>query len=229
MVVDYISRDGTGFLNVEIYLMKSPAHAFGIYAAERSPDESFIDVGVQGYIGENNLNFWKGRYYVKLTSFEETPGLEESLMTLASRIAGNVEGRYHEPELFTCFPDRNRVKMSERFVPRNFMGQPFLRDGYRVDYREGEVEYTAFLVQSGSPPEAEAKFRKFQAFLESQDQGMTSAGASTLRRVQKKGHVFLHGVFLGGVFGLEDSEASKKFVERLIERLRNLVVQPEKT
>ena len=230
MAVDYISRGGTGFLTVEIYLMESPVHAFGIYAAERSSDESFIEIGVQGYIGENNLNFWKGPYYVKLTSFEVLPGLAETLKTLAVQIAGNVSGRYREPELFTCFPEGNRVKMSERFIPKDFMGQPFLKNGYRVDYRDGEDGYNAFLIQTASPLEAEEVFRRYLTFLEIQDQelSMTSTDTYNLIQIQKEGHVFLDGVFLGGVFGIGDPEASRKFIEELIGRLRNRARQSEK-
>jgi hypothetical protein len=232
VTADYTSADGTGSLAVEIYLMESPAHAFGIYAAERSPSETFIEMGVQGYIGENNLNFWKGPYYVKLTSFEAYSGLEETLMTLAGMIAGNVGGRYGEPELFTCFPEKNRVQMSERFIPKNFMGQPFLKNGYRVTYRNGEVGYDAFLVQTDSAVEAEEMFRAYRAFLESRDQRLSLRPEDdyTLILVQKAGQaVFLYGAFLGGVFDIGDPDASKKFVEEMIDRLRNRAGRPKKT
>jgi len=153
------------------------------------------------------------------------------LMTLAGMIAGNVRGRYGEPELFTCFPEKNRVKMSERFIPKNFMGQPFLKNGYRVAYRNGEGGYDAFLIQTGSTVEAEKVFRKYQAFLESQDQklSLTPASDYTLILVQEAGKaVFLYGDFLGGVFGIGDSDASKKIVEEMIGRLRNRAADPKK-
>jgi hypothetical protein len=232
VTVDYISPDGTRSLAVEIYLMESPTHAFGLYAAERSPGESFIEIGVQGYIGENILNFWKGSYYVKLTSFEVVPDLEETLMTLAGVIAGNVKGRYGEPEFFACFPEENRVKMSERFIPKNFMGQPFLKNGYRVAYRDAEDGYDVFLVQTDSAAEAEEVFQKYQAFLGSQDQELTLTPTSDymLVLVPKAGKaVFLYNDFLGGVFGIGDSDASKKIIEEMIGRLRNRAGRPEKT
>ncbi len=232
VTTDYTTPDGTGSLAVEIYLMESPTHAFGLYAAERSSGERFIEVGVQGYIDENILNFWKGPYYVKLTSFGMVPGLQEIFMKLASVIAGNVKGRYSEPELFACFPEENRVKMSERFIPKNFMGHPFLKNGYRVTYRGAEGDYEAFLVHTDSADEAEEVFRKYQAFLESEDQEpvLTPASDYTLVLVQKAGKaVFLHKDFLGGVFGIGDSDASKKIVEEMISRLRHRAGRPEKT
>ncbi len=230
--VEYASPDGTGFLAVEIYLMRSPAHAFGLYAAERSPSENFIEIGVQGYIGENTLNFWKGAYYVKLTSFEVYSGLEENLMTLASMIAGNVSGRHGEPELFACFPERNRVKRSERFIPKNFMGQSFLKNGYRVAYRNEGDGYDAFLVQADSRVEAQEMFQKYQAFLESRDQELALRPEKdyTLIQVWKTGEaVFWYDAFLGGVFDIGDADAAKEFVEEMIDRLRKRAGRADKT
>ena len=64
LTVEYRSMDGVSSMAIEIFQMKNPKHAFGIYAAERSTDDRLINVGTQGYLGENVLNFWKGHYYV---------------------------------------------------------------------------------------------------------------------------------------------------------------------
>jgi hypothetical protein len=143
---NYISMDKSGSMTIEIYQMQSPHHAFGIYAAERSPDDNFIKMGVQGYLGGNVLNFWKGVYYVKLISFQTSPDTKEVLMKLAGVIANKIKGSYFTPELFACFPEKNKVKMSERFIPNKFLGQPFLKNGYRVDYKKGGRKYQVFLV-----------------------------------------------------------------------------------
>ena len=55
---------------VEIYHMGSEKNAFGIYSAERFSDNTFIDVGLQGYMEEGTLNFLVGQYYVKLLCFD---------------------------------------------------------------------------------------------------------------------------------------------------------------
>ena len=53
----YTTLDGVRSMAIEIYRMQSPKHAFGIYAAERSPRDTYIKMGVQGYLSENVLNF----------------------------------------------------------------------------------------------------------------------------------------------------------------------------
>lgn len=55
---------------VEIYQMKDALNAYGKYSEERNADYRFIDVGNEAYSGGTSLNFWKGAYYVKITSFQ---------------------------------------------------------------------------------------------------------------------------------------------------------------
>ena len=51
--------------------MGNPLNAFGVYAAERSPEYKYIPVGAEGYISEGVLNFVQDRFYVKLSGFGE--------------------------------------------------------------------------------------------------------------------------------------------------------------
>ena len=167
---NYTYTDSSGFMTIEIYQMKGPNHAFGIYAAERSPNDKFINMGVQGYLEANVLNFWKGPYYVKLSSSQSPSNAKKTLMKVASVIADKIMGSYSEPELFAYFPEKDKITMSERFIPDNFLGQAFLKNGYRVSYRNGGISYQVFLVKYASREQAEEAFWKYQNFFKSQNE-----------------------------------------------------------
>ncbi len=115
--------------------METPLHAFAIYAAERSPEDDFVKIGVEGYLSENVLNFWKGPYYTKVTSYRTGEEAKGILRDLAGIVASRIPGQYTEPEAFRFFPTKNRVAKSERYIPKNFLGHPFFKAGYRVDYQ----------------------------------------------------------------------------------------------
>ena len=221
---EYGSLDGLGSVTIEIYQMQSPKHAFGIYAAERSPLDTSIEVGVQGYLSENVLNFWNGPYYIKLTSFQRSPETKEILMTLAAGINNKIDGSYAEPEPFKCFPEDNRVSMSERFIPRNFLGLSFLKDGYRVSYQTGEHSFQAFLVNTESEGMAKEVFRKYQDFLQSEHAhvSLSKKGDYQLMVSKKeKGQaVFHHGPFVGGVLNAADLPKAEEIVSEIIRNLR---------
>jgi hypothetical protein len=225
VTADYTSMDGSRSMVIEIYQMRSPNHAFGIYAAERSPSEDFIEIGVQGYLEENVLNFWKGPYYIKLASFQGSSDTKEILVKVAAVIAKKIKGSYSEPELFACFPVKNRVKMSERFIPKNFLGQPFLRNGYRVEYENRGGRYQVFLVKNGSREEAQEAFGRYQGFLKSQYEKISPVRESDYELIFTKGEkgkaIFQYGPFVGGVLNSEDLSEAERIIAEIVHKLRN--------
>ena len=122
---EYAALHGFGSMTIEIYQMQSPKHAFGIYAAERSSHDGFIKMGVQGYLSENVLNFWKGLYYVKLISFQTSPETKAILMKLAGVIEHKIEGAYSEPELFSYFPDKQQDSDERAIHTQKLLGYVF--------------------------------------------------------------------------------------------------------
>jgi hypothetical protein len=225
VTTDYTSMDGSSSIVIEIYQMQNPNHAFGIYAAERSPSDNFIKIGVQGYLEETVLNFWKGSYYIKLSSFQRSPNTKEILMKLAAVIAKKIKGSYSEPELFACFPEKNRVKMSERFIPKNFLGQPFLKNGYRVEYKNRGSRYQVFLVKNGSLEEAEEAFGRYQRFFKSQDEKMSPVREKDYELIFTRGEkgklIFHYGPFVGGVLNSEDLSEAERIIAEIVHKLRN--------
>lgn len=224
VTLEYRSMDGARSMAIEIFQMKNPNHAFGIYAAERSTDDRLINMGTQGYLGENVLNFWKGPYYVKLTSFQVSSGTNEILTRLASVIAAKIKGTYSEPALFACFPAKNRVQMSERFIPKNFLGQSFLENGYQVEYKNGGSSYQVFLVQSASRQKAEKAFAKYEDFLKSQNEKVSPLKKDDYQVIFGKGKkakaIFQYGSFVGGVLNREDLSQSERIIEEIVQRLK---------
>ncbi|MGD9076239.1 MAG: hypothetical protein PVJ69_13570 [Desulfobacteraceae bacterium] len=224
VTLEYRSMDGTRSMAIEIFQMKNPKHAFGIYAAERSFDDRPINIGGQGYIGENVLNFWKAQYYVKLTSFQVSSDTKEILMMLASVIAAKIKGTYSEPELFACFPKENRVQMSERFIPKNFLGQSFLENGYRVEYKKGGNSYQVFLVKNVSREKAEEAFAKYEDFLKSQNEKISLLEKDDYQVIFGEGEkgkaIFQYGFFVGGILNKEDLSEAERVIEIIVQKLK---------
>lgn len=223
VAADYGIGENPSALVIDIYQMESPVHAFGIYAAERSPDDRFIDVGVEGYLGENVLNFWKGPYYIKITSFHQIHETKEILLELSRVVAGRIPGDYAEPVLFTIFPEENRTQKSERYIPQHFFGHSFLKNGYRVDYKLGENRYQVFLSDNNSPEEAEASLNKYRDFLESAKEKVSHRKEEDVQRIDTKSGkmIFQYRSFVGGVLNSKDSSEAETIIQDIIQKLRS--------
>ncbi|MDZ7261705.1 MAG: hypothetical protein ONB05_06335 [candidate division KSB1 bacterium] len=223
LTIDYAVGADSSSVTVEIYCMESPTHAFGIYAAERSPEEQPVAIGVQGYLGANLLNFYKGPYYVKITSFAVSKNLSAMLERMARAIAEKIPGKFNEPELFRYFPAENKVKQSERYIPTNFLGQSYLQNGYRCDYTTDQMTYQVFLVPMESDTAAQAVLKKYQRFLESQDYKVSRQGDDNTVIAEKEHFILAYAVrsYFGGVLNIKNLKQGQMVVETMMKNLLN--------
>lgn len=222
VTADYKTADASSTATVEVYRMESPLNGFAIYAAERSPTDDFLRTGVEGYLAENVLNFWKGPYYVKVTSYKTKEDPKGVLTKLAGIVAERIPGQYAEPETFRFFPAQDRVPKSERYIPKNFLGLTFFKSGYRVDYQGKQGIYQLFLVPNTSPAEAEEAFAKYRKHLESEGGAVTldkKPDYQTLTAPDGKS-AFLFGFSVGGVLGNVDPTRAHTLIEEMVKSLR---------
>ncbi|NPV82205.1 MAG: hypothetical protein HPY46_01285 [Candidatus Aminicenantes bacterium] len=165
LVVAQYQKDGTETtLTLEIYDMGLPLNAFGIFSSERYPDNPDVNIGNAGYLEEEVLNFISGSYYLKLICYNGGEQTADHLRQFAREVESRIKDKGSLPEVFRLFPAENRVKNSEKFIKKNFMGFDFLSQGYVVLYRQGQAEYEALIIDCGSPAEAASRLQKLVAF-----------------------------------------------------------------
>ncbi len=165
LLVAQYQKDGTETtLTLEIYDMGLPLNAFGIFSSERYPDNPDVDIGNAGYLEEEVLNFISGRYYLKLICYNGGDETADHLRRFAREVESRIKDKGSLPAVFGLFPPENRVKNSEKFIKKNFMGFDFLSQGYVVLYRQGPAEYEGLIIDCGSPAEATVRLQKLVAF-----------------------------------------------------------------
>ncbi len=130
---------------VEVYDMSTVDSAFGIYSIERHPDYNFIDVGYEGYLEMPILNFVKGRYYVKLTSYGKGEYYEKSLEKFASAMDEQILGESSLPSAFELFPEGVTIPHSQRYYHKDFMTIKGLNNIYTVQYNIRGKEIILFI------------------------------------------------------------------------------------
>ena len=150
---------------IDIYRMQDPVHAFGVYCQERNPDYEFLDIGAEGYLGGTALNFWHGPYYVKLTVFDESDELKEQLRNLAKEISRKIEHEPSEPREAKYFPTENQKARSIQFLPRDVLGQSYLRNAFEVQYQSDDTDYKIVAVLAEDAETATSGLSKYREFL----------------------------------------------------------------
>lgn len=223
VVAQYQKDETETTLTLEIYDMGLPLNAFGIFSSERYPDNPDVNVGNAGYLEEEVLNFISGSYYVKLICYNGGEKTADYLRQFAGQVESRIKDKGSLPEVFRLFPPEGRVKNSEKFIKKNFMGFDFLSQGYVVLYRQDQSEYDGLIVDCGSPAEAASRLEKLVAFYASEKNPFVKEDSRYHQKNAYGQHVLLGqaGSYLYGFSRVPDDllPQALKQLEKLGQRL----------
>lgn len=203
-------------VTTEVYRHKNPLYAFGIYSQERLPNANYINVGAQGYVESNVLNFLNGRYYVKISSYNTGAKDQEILLTFAKKVAENLGEKGILPPILASFPEEGKLKNSEKFIAKNFLGYSFLHSSFTADYELAGKKFKLFVIEPADKIEYKNMIQKY---LEQTGKAEKSiAEGRYLIRDPHHGEIELYwrGKYIWGIFNLLDSNLRSKYL-KLIE------------
>ena len=168
IVQDFLSRSGKTIC-LEIYEMQSSDSAYGIYSFRKAA--SGLDLewepDSEAQLSDYYLNFWKGRYLVTLTGFNEDDATREGLVGLGRAVCGKIREKAAKPSLL-AFLDRPGEKMSAAKYFRGNLGlfnvyafEPAsifdVREGVKAEFGTGRL---VFILKYSSGDEAETIFEQ---------------------------------------------------------------------
>lgn len=230
IVAQYKLQDAAHNISIEIYDMGNSINAFGIYSAERFPENQFVDIGLQGYQEEGALNFFGGRYYVKLLCFDCEAQSGDILTNFAKEIvkrSGNISAF---PALLSVFPKEGLLPYTEKFILRNFMGYSFLHDGFLASYKAGGQEFDCFIIDGKNAEETQEMVKRFLSAKGEGEQPLEKISPLTYHIKDK----YYHNIYLAhkgkricGVMKIEDGSEliGEKYLGALLENLQKLELQ----
>lgn len=218
-VAEYLNEK-KGSVMIDVYRHKTPTHAFGIYSQERLPDANIIDMGAQGYIEGEFLNFIAGPYYVKITGYRIESGGREVLISFAKKVAESLEEKGTLPALLKSFPSCKKVRHSEKFIAKNFLGYSFLYSAFTADYESSGVGFKLFVIEGADKRECEDMVRKY----------IQQTRSPRKHRVEGRyiisdphhGEIELHwkGRHLWGILNVKDQSLRSKYLKLFEEGLQ---------
>lgn len=220
IVAEYKKSDAPDSVAVEIYDMGNLKNSFGIYSAERYPDNDFLSLGTQGYMEGGTLNFLVGQYYVKLLCFDCGEKSSGWLRVFSEKIVNRVEEKGGFPSALDVFPKEGRIPNTEKFILRNVLGYKFLHDGYIVSYKSESLSFDCFVIEGNSPDEATEMLEKY----------LEAKGAESAKKIRLGYWIqdrYYHNIYLAqvedtlcGVMKIPDGseKIGESYLEKLIQK-----------
>ncbi|MDR1415492.1 MAG: hypothetical protein LBI96_06760 [Odoribacteraceae bacterium] len=159
---------GDTYITIQAYRHATPEDAFGMYAAERSPDLTAYPIGGEAQGDDASLSFFAASIYVKMWSNgEDNPG--ETIREIATALARAIDPSPGYPAPLRAFPAAGKAPCSEAYTTANFLGHEFLKNVYSATYRRDGGQYQLFLVDAPDAAAARAILEKYFAFTKQQD------------------------------------------------------------
>ena len=119
-------------IEVDFYDMGNALQAFGIFSRFRSEDR-LAGVGLESYLEDTSLLFYKGRYFVMLYATEAN---SSSLMRLARMISSEIPDSSPPPKEIDYFPKGGLKPGSIEYYPEGLLGYQFFKRGFQGVYLE---------------------------------------------------------------------------------------------
>jgi hypothetical protein len=98
---------------IDIFDMGGSFDAFGVFAHSRETVDNQVGQGSEYSAGL--LTFWKGRYYVSILAYPETPEKKKTIFSLGRRIADEINTEGPLPPVISLLPQENLVPESVRY------------------------------------------------------------------------------------------------------------------
>jgi len=146
-------------ITLDVYNMGAQSNAFGIYAAESSPDYHFLPIGSEGYGTNEILNFFQGEFYVKLSAFSDKEKTGPVLERFARAVSQRIGPSEPMPEFLSLFPPQNLVSHSCKFVKKSPLGHDFLAPAIMAAYAFGDKQTSLVISRA---PDAKGAVQKVE-------------------------------------------------------------------
>lgn len=221
--VDYVKNPaGKASVTVDVYDMGQDKDAFGMYASERYGAKE-VPIGTRGYVEADHVNFWKGRYYVKVSGTGLGTAAKQTLIAFAKQVAARISGPTAMPAVLKALP-KGWITGTERYVRRNVLGLNFLNDGVTADYTVGRARATLFVIKHPSAQAAARTMAQFRAYEQRSGGTKPLSGvgdeAFTARdRYLKTVAAARRGTVVAGVSGEVDRQQAAALLKRALAAL----------
>jgi len=206
-------KSGGDSLVIDVSEMTDPDAAYGIFAANRDPNQPLAAIGMAGQILPRRGAFCKDKYYVELAADpdkDHTPALKAFVAEMEKRISG----RTTLPDALAWFP-ADKLD-SVRLIPESVLGLRLLKRGYVAQCESGK----AFVVTEASAESAAAVMNKLRERIGQTTPAKIGDEAFQVKDQYLGGLCFFRkGRYLGGYANLPEAQDAVGLAAALAARI----------
>ena len=215
----YIDTQGNT-LTAEIYDQQNVNNSFGIYSQERPYECEFLQIGTQANYIEGYLNFYQGRYYVKISGYNLGAKDKEQLISAGEKISGLLGGQASPPKMLKAFPETGKIKNGEEYIARDFLGYSFFQKAFTAQYEIAGASYKLFIIDEPNRMSLEKSIDAYKKQLNSTED-ILKAGIHELDDpYQGKLIISVSGNYIVGILNPENAKLDLNIINQTVSNLK---------
>lgn len=207
-------------ITIEIYDHKTVNNSFGIYSQERPFECEYMDIGAQATYMEGFLNFYQGRYYIKIAGYNLGAKDKEHLTSTAKKVSGLLGEASSPPAMFKAFPDITKVKNREEYIPKDFLGYSFFEKAFTAEYQASGLTYKLFIIETPDRAGLEKALNEYLKATKIKQDLLKDGIQEIDDPYQGKLLITTKGRYIVGAINPENAKIDKSIINQIISGLK---------
>jgi hypothetical protein len=181
----YVSKDNPDkALAVDVYKMRSPLDAFGIYSRYRNPDAADAKTGNASFVNDSQLMFYQDRYFVQLSASGSVNPEPKAFIECAKTISNNIPGGHCRPEELNFISIPGVIPRTETYISQSVLGYAFFKKGLTAQAILAGDMVKIFIIFGESEKDSGDILNRYTVYLKDAKVVLQSVKTS-------KGHTFI--------------------------------------
>ncbi len=207
-------------INIEIYDHQNINNSFGIYSQERPYECEFLPIGTQANYSEGYLNFYQGRYYVKLSGYSLGVKGKEILTTAGKTISGRLNEKADPPRALKLFPESQKIKNKEEYITKDYLGYSYFKNVFTADYGNPEANYKMFIIEAPDRSTLEKSINEYKKDI-GFTQDILEGGIHEVEDpYQGKLILSVSGKYIAGILNPDNVKVNMDILKQMISNLK---------
>jgi hypothetical protein len=207
-------------ITAEIYDQQNVNNSFGIYSQERPYECEFLPIGTRANYMEGYLNFYQGRYYVKISGYNLGKNDKEYLTSAGKKISAVLDTESLPPKMLKVFPDEHKIKNREEYIARDFLGYSFFDKVFAAEYENAGTEYKLFIIEEPDRGSLEKSINEYKKRIGSTENILNGGSHELDDPYQGKLIITVSGKYIVGILNPDNAKIDPDVLNQVISRLK---------
>ena len=204
-------------ISIDIYDMRDPLSAFGIYALESRTIEPKLSIGAEAAITPPSLALMvKDRYYIKVYAFEGELTQKAGERVLHA-IADVLTGDNGLPKILTLLPVEHQIEGSIGFTRKSYQGLAELNNCIFADYQMDKKNIFQYFVLI--PAQGETVEQTIEKISQKWQKMVMNSSTVLFRKIPYQGFIglIISNETIFGVSGVQEKDELLKYLTFILQ------------